>query len=154
GQPDHPHARRTNGRRNAEARRAGEGLVTLIRTHQVSKHYATATGAVAAVDAVSLDVGANEFVSVVGPSGCGKSTLMLMIAGLIPASSGTIEIAGKPVTQPFTDVGVVFQDATLLEWRTVLENIMLQIEVRGRDPAQYRDRARELLHLVGLDGTE
>ncbi len=128
--------------------------MTLIHANQLSKSYPTATGAVAAVDAVSLDVAANEFVSVVGPSGCGKSTLMLMLAGLVPVSDGTVAIGGKPVTQPFTDVGIVFQDATLLEWRTVLENVMLQIEVRGYDPGQYRERACKLLHTVGLDGTE
>ncbi len=128
--------------------------MSLIRVTDAAKRYAVKSGEVAALDPVSLTVNEGEFVSILGPSGCGKSTFMLMLAGLISRSAGTIEIGGTAVNRPYTDLGIVFQDHNLLEWRTVLSNVMLQIEVRGRDPAQYLPRAQELLRMVGLDGAE
>jgi NitT/TauT family transport system ATP-binding protein len=96
-----------------------------------------------------------EFVSVVGPSGCGKSTLLLMVAGLIPSSGGTITIGNSTVTKPYTDLGIVFQEPVLLDWRKVLGNVLLQVELRrGLDKKKYRARAFELLDLVGLSGFE
>jgi NitT/TauT family transport system ATP-binding protein len=128
--------------------------VSLIQVTGAAKRYAVASGEVAALDPVSLTVNEGEFVSILGPSGCGKSTFMLMLAGLISRSAGTIEIDGVKVDRPYTDLGIVFQDHNLLEWRSVLSNVMLQIEVRGRDPAQYLPRAQDLLRMVGLDGAE
>ena len=128
--------------------------MSLIQVTGAAKRYAVAAGEVAALDPVSLTVNEGEFVSILGPSGCGKSTFMLMLAGLISRSAGTIEIGGVKVDRPYTDLGIVFQDHNLLEWRNVLSNVMLQIEVRGRDPAQYLPRAHELLRMVGLDGAE
>ena len=128
--------------------------MSLIQVTGAAKRYAVAAGEVAALDPVSLTVDEGEFVSILGPSGCGKSTFMLMLAGLISRSAGTIEIGGVKVDRPYTDLGIVFQDHNLLEWRNVLSNVMLQIEVRGRDPAQYLPRAHELLRMVGLDGAE
>ena len=84
----------------------------------------------------------------------GKSTLMLMIAGLLPPSSGEIRIAGHPVTRPQTDVGIVFQSPVLLDWRTVIRNVLLQVEARGLDGPSHRVKARELLQAVGLEGFE
>lgn len=124
-----------------------------IEIEAVTKTY-RGQGAVLAVDRVSTVVNRGEFISVLGPSGCGKSTLMQMVAGLELPSSGRIVIAGKEVTAPQTDVGIVFQDTNLLDWRTVMRNIMLQIEIRGLDQAANLQRARQLLAMVGLEGVE
>jgi NitT/TauT family transport system ATP-binding protein len=127
----------------------------LIRINRVSKTYPVATGEpVHALEAVTLDVGDGEFVSILGPSGCGKSTLMLMIAGLLGPSAGEIRLAGQPVTRPQTDVGIVFQNPVLLDWRTVIRNVLLQVEARGLDLAAHRLKARDLLRAVGLEGFE
>jgi len=127
----------------------------LIQASGVSKTYSAAAGEpVHALDDVTLDVGDGEFVSILGPSGCGKSTLLLMIAGLLAPSAGEIRIAGRAVTRPQTDVGIVFQNPVLLDWRTVLRNVMLQVEARGLDLAVHRGKALALLQSVGLEGFE
>src|SRR5690606_16549487 len=97
-----------------------------------------------------LTVGAGEFISLVGPSGCGKSTMLRVIAGLRPNTSGTIVVDGMPVVKPIPKVGMVFQAAVLLKWRTILDNVLLPAELAGLNPRQYRERAMELLQLVGL----
>ena len=117
---------------------------------KVSKRYLSRLAAVHAVENVSLTIGAGEFVSIVGPSGCGKSTLLNMVAGLISTPEGTIEVLGKRVTGPVTELGIVFQQHLLLPWRTVMQNVMLQIEVRHRRKSEYVDRARELLDRAGI----
>jgi NitT/TauT family transport system ATP-binding protein len=126
----------------------------LIEIREVSRTYAATTGPVHALDAISLDVAEGEFVSVLGPSGCGKSTLLLIVAGLLPPSAGEVRIGGAPVTRPQTDVGIVFQNPVLLDWRTVLRNVLLQVESRGLDVAAYRPKALALLRSVGLEGFE
>ena len=93
-----------------------------------------------------------EFVSLVGPSGCGKSTLLRMLAGLIPPSNGMVRIAGQPVREPRPDVGIVFQQAVLLPWLTVIDNVMLPVKLGRENQRRYRERAEELLRLVGLEG--
>jgi NitT/TauT family transport system ATP-binding protein len=103
-----------------------------------------------ALDAVDLSIAAGEFVAIVGPSGCGKSTLLKLVAGLLRASSGAIRVAGKDVDKPQTALGIVFQSPVLLDWRDVLDNVLVQIELRGLDPAKYRDRAKALLAKAGL----
>jgi NitT/TauT family transport system ATP-binding protein len=103
-----------------------------------------------ALDDVTLSFRQGEFVAIVGPSGCGKSTLMRIIAGLLPATTGRVVFGGQPVTGPVKDVGIVFQNPVLLDWRTVLGNVMLQIEMRRLSPRDYRAQARSLLDLVGL----
>jgi len=120
----------------------------------VSKEYSTADGPIRALDRVSLSVRDGEFVSILGPSGCGKSTLMLIAAGLVPPSSGSVRVAGVEVRAPYRNVGIVFQDATLYEWRRVLENVLLPAEIQGLDRNRFRRRALELLELVGLAGFE
>jgi NitT/TauT family transport system ATP-binding protein len=105
---------------------------------------------VRALDAFDLNIRSGEFVSIVGPSGCGKSTLLRIVAGLLSPSGGTVTIDGRPVARPQTAIGFVFQSPTLLEWRSVLDNVMLQIEMRGLQPRDYLARARELLASVGL----
>ena len=127
--------------RAAAAAISGEG---------VSKVFRRGSTEVRALDQVDLEVGDGEFVAVLGPSGCGKSTLMRLIAGLVPATTGRIAIAGVPVQGPHTNLGIVFQAATLLDWRTVLGNVLLQLELRGLDPKAYESRAVALLNAVGL----
>ena len=95
-----------------------------------------------------------EFLSIVGPSGCGKSTLAMLIAGLMRPTSGVIAVDGRAVSRPQTELGIVFQNAVLLAWRSALDNVLLQVEMRGLAARQYRDRAMELLRSVGLDGFE
>ncbi|MGE8943423.1 ABC transporter ATP-binding protein [Leptospira interrogans] len=116
----------------------------------MSKVFRRGSTRVRALDEVDLSVGDGEFLAVVGPSGCGKSTLMRLVAGLIPATTGSIHIGGKQVSGPYTDVGIVFQSPILLDWRTVLGNVLLQLEMRGIDPTPYEARARALLTAVGL----
>ncbi len=125
-----------------------------IRLEDVGKVYDTGNGTVEACADVSLDIREHEFVAVVGPSGCGKTTIMKMVAGLQPHSSGTITVGGKRVDRPQTDVGIVFQEAILLDWRDVLANVMLQIEIRGLDRAKYEPIARHLIDATGLTGFE
>lgn len=107
-------------------------------------------GAMRALAPVELEVKDGEFVAIVGPSGCGKSTLMRMIAGLMPVSEGAVLAEGVPVQGPLAALGMVFQQPTLLEWRTALDNVLFQVEMRGMKPAPYRARAMELLDQVGL----
>ncbi|MCM0021352.1 MAG: ABC transporter ATP-binding protein, partial [Tagaea sp.] len=99
---------------------------------------------------VDFDVAEGEFVSILGPSGCGKSTLLMMCAGLESVSDGAIEIGGTPVSGPRREFGLIFQDATLLPWKSALENVLFPIEMMRLDKAKYRDRAVELLTQVGL----
>ena len=103
-----------------------------------------------ALNDISLTVGEREFVTVVGPSGCGKSTLLKTVAGLLPASAGTVRVAGTAVAAPRRDIGIVFQNPILLPWRTVMENVLLPAEVQNLPLAAARGRARELLAMVGL----
>jgi NitT/TauT family transport system ATP-binding protein len=121
-----------------------------IRIADVSKIYPANDDQVIALQDVSLNVRRGEFLSVLGPSGCGKSTLMLLVSGLERPSSGHIEIAGKVVDRPFTDVGIVFQDHALYDWRTILDNVMLQAEVRRLPKREIREKARMLLARTGL----
>ncbi|MFN3613553.1 MAG: ABC transporter ATP-binding protein [Rubrimonas sp.] len=114
-----------------------------------------------ALSGASLRVEKGAFVAVVGPSGCGKSTLMKAMAGLWPVSAGTVIVAGREVSRPLSIVGMAFQNATLLPWRTTLENVMLPLEIvqphrsrLRREREAYESRARDLLALVGLKGFE
>jgi NitT/TauT family transport system ATP-binding protein len=125
-----------------------------IRLQNLNKIYQTKNGSVQAVVDVNLDIKKSEFVAIVGPSGCGKTTILKMLAGLVPYTSGTITIDGKQVDKPQTEVGIVFQDAIMLDWRDVLSNVMLQIDIRKMDRAKNLPVAMDLLHKVGLEGFE
>jgi NitT/TauT family transport system ATP-binding protein len=123
----------------------------MIEAAGVGKVYQVAKGrSIEALTNISLSMHDGEFLSIVGPSGCGKSTFLNLVAGLLQASGGTIKVAGKTVTQPSIDVGIVFQNALLLDWRTVLENVMVPIEVMGLPKDEYRKRASALLEMSGL----
>ena len=123
----------------------------LIQIEHVGMIYQAESGPVEALRDISLEVSEGEFVALVGPSGCGKSTLMRAIAGLHRVTSGRILVDGVMVERPIPNVGMVFQAALLLKWRTVLGNVLLPVELSGGNPAQYLDRARALLLLVGLE---
>ena len=127
----------------------------MIRLDHVEKTYRTRRGElVPALDDITLEVGENEFVTLVGPSGCGKSTLLKLVAGLVPLTRGRIHIRDQVVHEPFPDVGFVFQQPVLLPWRSVLDNVLFSVEMLGLDPRQYRKPAGDLLELTGLAGFE
>jgi NitT/TauT family transport system ATP-binding protein len=110
------------------------------------------TDEVTALTAIDLTVDRGQFVSLIGPSGCGKSTLLRLVADLTAPTSGSVTVAGKPARQARLDreYGIVFQQAGLFEWRTVQRNVELPLELRGTGRAERRDRAGEMLDLVGL----
>jgi NitT/TauT family transport system ATP-binding protein len=125
-----------------------------IHIEGLQKTYTSRHGPVAALKDVSLSIRQNEFVTLVGPSGCGKSTLLKLIGALIRPSRGTLLFDGAPLLHPTRDVGIVFQEAVLLEWRTVLDNVLLPTEILGLDKVKSRSRAMNLINLVGLAGFE
>ena len=125
-----------------------------IRLENAGKVYASKAGPVEACGEINLEIKRSEFIAIVGPSGCGKTTILKMVAGLQPYTSGTISVDGKRVDGPQTDLGIVFQDAILLDWRNILDNVMLQVDIRGLDRAQYEPVAKHLLETTGLGGFE
>jgi NitT/TauT family transport system ATP-binding protein len=131
-----------------------QSRATLIAIKSVGMRYGAASGGLVALDAVSFDVGKSEFVSILGPSGCGKSTLLLIAAGLMKPTVGSVTVHGTLVTRPLTDIGVVFQQDLLFDWRTVIGNVMLQADVRGLPKEASLQKARRLLRQVGLEQFE
>ena len=125
-----------------------------ITVNTLSKSYATRDGRVAALEGVSFAVGEGEFVSVVGPSGCGKSTLLKILAGILAPSTGEAFLRGTPILGPRRDIGVVFQSPVLFPWRSVLDNVLLPVDVQGLARERYEPLALGLLALVGLGGFE
>ena len=124
-----------------------------VRLEGVGKSYETREGEdIPALERIDLDIEPGQFVAIVGPSGCGKSTALGLIAGLMPASSGRIVLDGEAVTRPHPRVGVVFQTDLLLYWRTVIDNILLPIEIKGGNVRGNAARAEALLDQVGLSG--
>ena len=107
-----------------------------------------------ALAGVNLEIMDGEFVSIVGPSGCGKTTFLSVVDGLVPASAGRILVDGAAVTRPGPDRAVVFQDASLLPWRTVLGNVAYGLECLGLRAREGRKRAARFIELVGLAGFE
>lgn len=127
----------------------------MIRIAQASKTFAARDGsAVHALTGIDLEIGDSEFVSLVGPSGCGKSTLLRLVAGLVPASGGRVDIDGEAVTQPRREVGIVFQSPTLLPWASITDNVLFPLKIMHAMTPDARDRAQTLLRLVGLEGFE
>ncbi len=129
---------------------AAEPAGRFIEASQIAKIYETGGGVVEALSSISFDCAQGDFLSLLGPSGCGKSTLLMIMAGLEPATDGRASVAGEVVMSPRADVGVVFQDPTLLPWRTTLENVLFPIEMMRLRRSLYRDRAVALLEEVGL----
>lgn len=126
-----------------------------LSVEQVSLHFETPNGVLKAVDEVSFGVETGRFVGLVGPSGCGKSSLLLMMAGLQKATFGDIIVEGKPLTGPRPqDVGVIFQESSLLPWKTASENVEFPLALRGVDKAERKQLATDMLKLVGLSGFE
>lgn len=131
-------------------REIGKSENPMIHIDQVSKTFASRSGEVLAVDRVDLDVEQGGFVAIVGPSGCGKTTLLRMMAGLEPLSGGRIVVDGESVVGPSPKLGVVFQRPVLLEWRTIVQNLLLPLELKRRLSSADREKARQLLAMVGL----
>src|SRR5687768_4252225 len=121
--------------------------------------YGRGAAAVRAIEDVSLEIGRGEFIAVVGPSGCGKSSLMRLISGLHAPLAGRLTVEGKPVAGPLKSVGMAFQNSSLLPWRSALDNVLLPLEIVrpyrnefSKNKPQFRDKALDLLHSVGLKG--
>lgn len=126
----------------------------MIRLSGVSRSFDGRSGRVEALRDINLDIADGEFVAVLGRSGCGKSTLLRLVAGLLPVTAGAVTVADTTVARPRQDVAMLFQRPALLPWRTVLDNVLLPVEIFGWKRAQHRDRARQLLELAGLTGFE
>lgn len=121
----------------------------------VGQTFLTDTGALTALQNVNLTIARHEFVAVLGPSGCGKSTLLRLTAGLMSPSRGEVSVFGLKVSEPRDDVGIVFQQATLLPWANVEDNVVFPAKhARGRVSAADRDHARDVIAKVGLAGFE
>jgi NitT/TauT family transport system ATP-binding protein len=128
--------------------------VPYVSLDRVGKTYLSSRGPVAALENISLDVRPREFVSVVGPSGCGKSTLLKLVGGLETVSSGRVVVDGKVLDGPPDRLGMVFQRDVLLDWRTILDNVLLSIEFTRKPRAEERERALALINRFGLGGFE
>ncbi len=127
----------------------------MIALTQVSRTFRRADGqGVTAVSDLSVAIPAGQFVCLVGPSGCGKSTLLQLLAGLLPPSRGTIEIAGVPVAGPGPDRGMVFQKDSVFPWMRVIDNVEYGLKCRGMPKGERREIAREYLARVGLAHVE
>jgi NitT/TauT family transport system ATP-binding protein len=141
---------------SVDTRTTNEGALapSFGRLANVTKTFKTADKDVQAVKDVSFEFRKGQLISLLGPSGCGKTTVMKMVGGLVPSSGGLIELDGHTISQPFPGVGVVFQAPTLMPWRTVLGNILFPMEVLGRKDNAAKQRALDIIKLVGLDGFE
>ena len=130
----------------------GTGDAAAVEVSGVSKVFSQGNDEVTALESVDLDVAAREFVSLIGPSGCGKSTLLRLVADLVEPTTGQVRVFGKTAREARKDqdYGIAFQAAGLLPWRSVTANIELPLELHGVGKVQRRERARELLELVGL----
>ncbi len=124
---------------------------TVIEGKNVTKIFGET---VTALEGANFDIQAGEFISLVGPSGCGKSTLLRLVAGLIEKTSGDVKVNDDLVTKPRTDIGMMFQKAVLLDWRTAIENVLLPSEMKHRITQEDKDKAMASLELVGLKGFE
>ena len=128
----------------------GEGAAGYVAVEKVSKVFNPGPRQVDAVSELGFSVRSGDFVSILGPSGCGKSTLLMMVAGLERPSTGTIRVAGSLVERPRLETGIIFQDPTLLPWKSVLDNVLFPVTIQGLPRAPHEARAMELLRMVGL----
>lgn len=125
-----------------------------LSIEKLSVIYASARGKLTAIQDLSLSVTNGQFVAVLGPSGCGKSTLLNIASGLLSPSGGLVSIQGKHVTGPRPDVGIVFQQPTLLPWKSVIENVLVPVQAMGMKVSEHMERARSLIKMVRLEGFE
>jgi NitT/TauT family transport system ATP-binding protein len=123
-----------------------------LRVERVSHTYDDSNGQVEALIDISFQIAPREFVCIVGPSGSGKSTLLRILAGLTQPQQGEVRLDGKLIQSPAHSIGIVFQKANLMPWRTVLENIALPLELEGVASSERTERAGALIELVGLSG--
>ncbi len=121
-----------------------------IDGRRITKRFPTTDGVFTALEDVSFSIRGGEFVSLIGPSGCGKSTLMLLVAGLNPPTAGEVVVGGRRLSSPLTDVGIVFQDHLLLDFRTALDNVLLQPQIRGLPMGRSRGDANALFAKLGI----
>jgi len=129
-------------------------MTPVLAANEISMTYLGQQGSLEALEEVSLQVGAGEFLCIVGPSGCGKSTLLRVLGGLARPTRGKVYLGGELLTAPRRQIGFVFQKANLMPWRTVLRNVTLPLEIKGLKAEEAGQQARELLKLVGLEGFE
>lgn len=140
-----------------ELEKNGEELASetpRIETRGLSVSFTSKGRTITAVDDIDFAAADGEFVAIVGPSGSGKSTFLMALDGLLPTASGDVMVDGRTVSGPGRDRAVVFQDASLLPWRTVLGNVSYGLELAGRPRAERKATARELIQLTGLAGFE
>ncbi len=123
----------------------------LLKAEGLAVTYASARGPVKALEGLDATLRTGEFLSVLGPSGCGKSTLLKIVAGLLKPSGGRVMLAGRAIDGPRPDVGIVFQQPTLLPWQSALDNVLLPVRTLGMDMQAGREKAKALLKLVGLE---
>jgi NitT/TauT family transport system ATP-binding protein len=127
----------------------------LVRVSNLEKTYTSRDGQnIQALKDVNLEIAESEFVSIVGPSGCGKTTLLKILSGVLQRSGGEVHVAGQRLSGPSRQIGVVFQAPVLLPWRTVLQNILVPIEIQGRNESESGACARQLIQMAGLSGFE
>ena len=130
----------------------GPHCAPLISAERVAKNYKTADATLVALEEVTFSVDAGEFIAVVGPSGCGKSTLLNIVGGILSPSSGTVTVEDRQVDGPRREIGMMFQTPILFPWRTVIENLLLPIDIFGYGRRHYQERAEGMLELIGLEG--
>jgi NitT/TauT family transport system ATP-binding protein len=126
----------------------------ILQVQELNAVFPNKNGGLQVLDQVSFSILPQQFVCVLGPSGSGKSTLLRILGGLMSPTSGSVLFNGTPVLGPSRKVGLVFQDANLMPWRTVIENITLPLEVKNVPVKEARTQALDLVHLVGLEGFE
>jgi NitT/TauT family transport system ATP-binding protein len=118
------------------------------------KTYSSRDGDIRTLDGIDFSIASQEFVSVLGPSGCGKTTILKIVAGLVAPTGGNVRVDGQLVTGPQRKIGIVFQVPALMRWRNAIQNVMLPAEILFLNQREYRERAKDLLQLVGLGGFE
>ena len=125
-------------------------MTPILEAIHLSKHYLTRQGPLPAIEDVSFAVALGEFLCIVGPSGCGKTTLLRLLSGLLLPDRGQVCLRGRPLRGPSREIGFVFQNANLMSWRTVFDNVLLPLQVQRMPPAEAERRATQALELVGL----
>jgi NitT/TauT family transport system ATP-binding protein len=127
-------------------------MTPILKTRSLCKVFLAPQGPMKAIEDIGFDVYTGEFLCIVGPSGCGKTTLLQIIGGLLHPTEGEVLISGQILDGPHPDIGVVFQKPHLMPWRTVMQNILLPLEIMGESGKDAEKRAKDLLMKIGLEG--